>query len=312
MNVDTELVPELRRRSLLMKALPDDHSERGIKRFGQDLFSQDGWGPCVQVPDVDVSGVNPRDFDSLVKEGNGTDAFAWYCSYHSYPKGKWGIFILDAGIYYLAMRVFGVQATLLAGSPMKSASNFASIDPSFRILFFHEYFHFLVDVAASTLEIASKSASRPLYSDYKRRVYRNKTGSAEEPLEEALANAYAFSRVINNRWSVTHRRQLISFMKNQPNGYRAFAQYLGSGFNSGLRNLGASIANSRPRTAGYAPLEVLFVTSGDCVSSWDVPVYVVSSSIPRKELIEIPIPGRSKEDAKLRASRCWRRKAPQT
>lgn len=296
MNVDRELVPELQVRNLLMNALPGNHSERGIKKFGQNLTNQDGWCSCVQVPVIDVDRVDTMDFYNMVREGDGTDALAWYCSYHSYPEGKWGIFILDAGVHYLAMKIFGLQTKLSAGSLMESHGDFKSIDNSFRVLFFHEYFHFLTDVASSVLEIASGSPARPLYSDYMRRVYGNKTGSAEEPLEEALANAYAFNRFASNRWSVAHRQQLRIFMKNQPNGYGAFAKYIDSGFNNGLRNLGASIADSTPRTAGSTPLEVLFVASGDIVSSWDVPVYVVSSAKPGNEQVEIPIPGRSERD----------------
>ena len=64
--------------------------------------------------------------------------------------------------------------------------------------------------------------------------------SKDEPLEEALANAFAYANRYQGRGVY---RQIGSFMRSQPNGYSAFGDYLGrSRFSIGRRELGGLIS----------------------------------------------------------------------
>jgi hypothetical protein len=305
MNVDADLVPELQRRNLVAK-MPAGHiSQRQATNYRRSIRLSKS-ERTIQIPDVDLSQHDPMGAGGRVEE-DGTDALAWYSSFHCHPKGQWGIFVLDGGIYYLADKVFepmlkhpsdrGIlrQTTLINNSQSVSlSSKFSSLNYSFRLLFFHEYFHFLTDVAASVLEIGTKSVPRPLYLDYMKQVYM-KSRSKSEPLEEALANAFAFDRVTSHRSLAMSARQssgshLWVFMKKQPNGYCAFDSYIRPFFIDGVRDLGMCIANGKAGVKGCVPLEVLFATSKGWVYTWDVPVYVVSTGISSKRLVDIPIP----------------------
>ena len=84
-------------------------------------------------------------------ERDGIDALAWYQPFH-YPDkfGRWGIFLLEDGIWTIANEIeelrndgYTIDDLLISGS---------------RILFWHDYFHFLNEIAVSTIEISSNFA----------------------------------------------------------------------------------------------------------------------------------------------------------
>jgi len=65
-------------------------------------------------------------------------------------------------------------------------------------IFHHEFFHHIVESAATSLEIitASLGKARPLYIEYLDYMYQQVDGLGKhehDPLEEALANSYAYN-----------------------------------------------------------------------------------------------------------------------
>jgi plasmid maintenance system killer protein len=140
-------------------------------------------------------------------------------------------------------------------------------------LFLHEFFHYITDIAASTLEIAS-GLRRAYYIEYVKNVYM-RPGNSDEPLEEALANAFAFNRVPG--WQF--KRSVRKFMKNQPGGYSAFDRYIRkSDFARGRRELATCIWRGQRLQRGergVTPLETLFDCYRGDVSYADVPVHIV-------------------------------------
>ena len=62
-------------------------------------------------------------------------------------------------------------------------------------IFHHEFFHHIAESMATTLEMisATMGKSQPIYLDYSKRQYTRKKNHPHAPLEEALANAYAYN-----------------------------------------------------------------------------------------------------------------------
>ena len=167
------------------------------------------------------------------------------------------------------------------------------LQQSFRLLFLHEFFHFITDIAATTLEMGNLSA-HPYYAQYVKSVYMQPSNK-NEPIEEALANAFTYNRF--QGWAV--RRELRKFMRNQPLGYSAFEQYIGKNdFTHGRRVLGTCIRDGSYNIRGIPPLETLFDCYRRDINFGDVPIYIVSTikdsrylmrfikSIPQSALVQ--------------------------
>jgi hypothetical protein len=123
-----------------------------------------------------------------------SDALAFYRPFHYHPYEEWGIyFILPKYLQYMHQ----------IGRPLyKKYRMFRPEIISTLILyevFHHEYYHHLVESTAFTLEtiLAEFGFPKNIYLQYNK---KKRTKSAEKyslhvPLEEALANAYAFNSI---------------------------------------------------------------------------------------------------------------------
>jgi mRNA-degrading endonuclease RelE of RelBE toxin-antitoxin system len=197
------------------------------------------------------------------------------------PPNRWGIYILDKGLYYIAKNVFGEIGLI---SPYGRHYNMLDLlQESFRLLFLHEFFHYITDIAASTLEMGNPSA-RQYYVQYIRNVYMH-SRNRDEPIEEALANAFTYNRFYG--WAV--RTQLRLFMRNQPAGYSAFEQYTRkNNFTYGRRELGTCIRDGT-HASGVPPLETLFDCYRRDINFGDVPIYIVPTITDPRYLIRLII-----------------------
>ena len=152
------------------------------------------------------------------EEKDGIDLLAWYQPFHWSSSNSWGIYILDGGVRYLSENVFEHSDDIM---PRKDLIR------GFKLLFLHEFFHFNVEIQASIQELET---SNSIYTSYTKNVYlKPDTNKEYEPLEEALADAFAF-RAISQRPEHSIKSlvldKVFNNMKNQPNGYRAFEDYL--------------------------------------------------------------------------------------
>ncbi|HET7147146.1 MAG TPA: hypothetical protein VFI73_01490 [Candidatus Nitrosopolaris sp.] len=173
----------------------------------------------------------------------------------------------------------------------------------FKLLLYHEFFHFITEMAATTIEAVTKFIV-PFYANYTKNIYMNPDiDSKDEPLEEALANAFAYSNKYQGRGVY---RQIGTFMRNQPNGYSAFGLYGGKKrFSIGRRKLGDIICDQIPDIPeqnhtsldyhrsmddpplplenndsspdSLIPLEILFDYTSQDVKISDVPIYLVGT-----------------------------------
>ena len=197
--------------------------------LGQPLLA-----PLKQIKDSDYGEVFrfpfEHEFDNgIIDQGitriSGTDALAWYRPFHMRPHEKWGITILDQGIWYLAKFIAAQMhedVERLYNSEQSESILSECFDVALDFLYYHELFHFKVELAATMAELNSNT---PFYREYWLNGFNSESEAirGNSPLEEALANSFARNKALEevptkNQSRV--RKALDSFIKSQPDGYK--------------------------------------------------------------------------------------------
>jgi hypothetical protein len=184
------------------------------------------------------------------------DAIACYWPFHIDPT-HWGIYISVQSLLEYTNTLLGLLAPKLY-----CLGNLESILTCVLFeIFHHEFFHHIVESTATTLEILSAAFGepQPIYRAYSRGIWRQHIGPhPHEPLEEALANAYAhnsfgfISRVKIGYRSIQARlyqEVLRRGWLHEGDGYRHAGYYVGAGdqassYVSGGAQLFALLLNS--------------------------------------------------------------------
>ena len=212
-------------RSEELKALKErfkDHQPQGISQSAL-------WGA---VGNAEAS-VRTLAWDKLP-----ADAMAFYRPFHFPPFDQWGIYLLIGPL-------LGYHRRLLTQS--RSAGLFSAETLMHLVLFEifnHEFFHHLVESTATTLEIllATQGTPAPLYLQHRLAQRRDTFGHPHAPLEEALANAYAYnalgfiSRVKLGFKTVSvkaYQKAVVKHWANEPLGYRDAHYLSGPGYVDG-------------------------------------------------------------------------------
>ncbi len=158
-----------------------------------------------------LGGAKGDEIRKAVLMTKGTDALAWYVTFHARNVNP-GIYIPISSILYLMVHVFGNLQT----------DFWTKFKLAFRALHQHELFHFATDYMAAQWEcITSKPCKLP--AD---KVLKQPLGYFE--LEEELANAQMlFSvRYAKRSFSVSGKSQALKgFVARQPEGYREALEY---------------------------------------------------------------------------------------
>lgn len=183
------------------------------------------------------------------------DAIAFYRGFHFEQCDQWGIYIVVPRLLRYCSDLTRSLGSLKAFEPSVLASLVL-----FEV-FHHEFFHHLVECTATTVEVlwpAPDRAPNPIYLNYRRGSWQAVLGRrADDPLEEALANAYAYnsfsfmSRVQGGYLagvSRLYQRALERHWACEPPGYRDAAPYVNAGRLDGARML----------------VERILCTSGEC------------------------------------------------
>lgn len=204
----------------VISGLEDSNIQRDeIQSIIPSIFAPLSDIPCELTPidpeqesfDLPRSDYADKDSETqVVGDGiisSGIEALAFYKSIHflheaPFP-GKWGIFILDYGIRYIADgidRHYPGKYT----PPERDAL-------AFKLLYFHERFHYRFDSWVLSIESAT---AKPLYLDYQ--WFYNKFLPTGCPIyEESLANLHALS-CVTPLGIYSYARQ---FMLGQPGSY---------------------------------------------------------------------------------------------
>jgi hypothetical protein len=215
------------------------------------------------------------------------DAMAYYRPFHFPPFHNWGIYLLiDRLLNYCdALQETLGKLRLFTQSTLAAAVLFE--------IFHHEFFHHLAESTATALEIicAGMGSPRRIYLDYWDSKFEDVIGKhSHHPLEEALANAYAYnafsfiSRVkVGYRvsLSVFYQHALIKMWPKEPAGYREAEHYIKGGYVGGAAQLLAMLI-SHADAFNEAPLMTLakkVFPQGNTalMSKPEIPTYLVGT-----------------------------------
>lgn len=172
------------------------------------------------------------------------EAIAFYRPFHVQPVDQWGIYVsLKKLLNYAANLTLAYRG--LRAFDERSLISWALFD-----VFHHEFFHHLVECTATSIEIIRSDAEGrpiPVYLPYWSGEWSQYTEpSNHEPLEEALANAYAhnsFALIARVKGgylaglSRIYQKALIKGWKNEPPGYNAAEMYVNDGRYQGSREV---------------------------------------------------------------------------
>jgi hypothetical protein len=210
----------------------------------------------------------------------GVEALAWYTPFHFNRKG-WGITIREEGL--------AVVSRLFECASEPQISTQSPLTAAYELLYRHEYFHHLSEVACGILEVLKRRAAASSdevvaqviarlagspYQEYCQTAKCNPQGA----LEESVANAYAIRTVPDGAW----REAIRSWFKTHPAAYREFDRYeSGDDFLGGLRELSRMHRRAiwpepqEEAVAGLPDAEALFDFGYDGFSVDEVPVRIV-------------------------------------
>lgn len=155
-------------------------------------------------------------------QGKGTEALAWYVSFHQSFK-NWGIYIRIRGLSYLSNLFDSKDSIDDVNKRLKLA---------FDLLLYHEFFHFLTDMVSANMEMIYK---KPVYNSYF--DISDKLTTKGMNIEEPLANVYLLKKLPKR-----FHRHIKNFFRIQPAPYNHFDKYESDiAFVKGKRKLGAML-----------------------------------------------------------------------
>ncbi len=163
-------------------------------------------------------------------------------------------------------------------------------------IFHHEFFHHIVESAATTVEIItanSAESARPYYIEYLERKHYPDTilgPHPDDPLEEALANAYAYnsfsflSRIKFGYKTAainSYQRVIKKVWKKEPVGYCFAEKFISSGYKFGsallLSQILFDLNYMTPDTVGLIAQNVLLKGHSAFMEKANNPVYLVGN-----------------------------------
>jgi hypothetical protein len=237
---------------------------------------------------------------SLLWERLPAEAMAFYRPFHFCPFDQWGIYLLIGPLldYHWSLVQRNPQLTLFSPETLMHLILFE--------IFNHEFFHHIVESTATTLELILATQGNPqqVYLRHRRQQATNEFKHPHAPLEEALANAYAYnalsfiSRVkagFKTASVKAYQQAVVRHWHREPAGYRSAGFYAGADYVAGGTILLAQLLN-RPYVADEVPLSMVakhVMPSGfsALMAKPDIPTWLVGSEEELayfKELVPAP------------------------
>jgi hypothetical protein len=230
------------------------------------------------------------------------DAIALYRAFHFEPIDQWGIYIVLPRLL-----AYCSQLERSLGS-LKALERSVLTSLVLFDVFHHEFFHHLVECTATTIEILWPAPNRtpePTYLQYRGQSWQAVLGTHQhDPLEEALANAYAYnsfsfmSRVQGGYLSGAsklYQKALEKSWKHEPPGYCEAGSYIKGGRLEGAKLLVARMLSTFGECQDL-PIRMLIeaVFPSGHTAFWakpDIPTYLVGTDTELRRFLElVPAP----------------------
>ncbi len=189
------------------------------------------------------------------------EAMAFYRPFHLPPVDQWGIYLLIEPLlnYHNELLRLSQSLRLFSAETLMHLIAFE--------IFNHEFFHHLVESTATTLELilATQGEPQPVYLRHWHQQANNHFEHPHAPLEEALANAYAYNALgFISRMKVgcktasvkAYQQAIIEHWHFEPAGYRDARHYKGGGYIDGGTQLLAQLLN-QPTIAEQVPISII-------------------------------------------------------
>ena len=155
-------------------------------------------------------------FDDVMREC-GTDILAYYRSFHE--TSDWGIYILDAGVDYLAEELLRLSRIHLPGRNNLVLSRLDTEYLAKHNLLLHELGHHAVEIVHTVLELHPDNPIRDSY------ISTHSAGNYNPYTEEAVCNWNVKKKKNNFKIRAFSRFDAVKdFMVTQPVGYNRFEE----------------------------------------------------------------------------------------
>lgn len=200
------------------------------------------------------------EFSDYVNTGFERDFCCWYQPYHYLPREKWGIHIRKDSWMDVSSLFFNTVPGLVD-------KNIDSVTSAFFYFIVHGLFHYIIEHAASTMELLMDKPC--LYTDYYTKIY-SEDFNTSNCLEEALCNSYLYNSA---RQFNINSKSLKTLLIKQGPGYNDFVKYLGKSFCNGIRIILSQIKFCKSTPFRIDPIESL-------INEYDPGYYLSSGNIP--------------------------------
>ncbi len=252
-----------------------------LEKLRESRRSQSNFDPAAVFADAE------RVKEQLIRLDSSrypSDAIAFYRPFHFAKPSEWGIYFDIEQLFNYVNVLDRELSGQISSFDLESLHTVC-----FCEIFQHEYFHHISECAATTIEILLFAAgkSRSVYLDYW--YERNRVDHPDTPLEEALANAYAYNSLsfhsrIKTGLRTTrikiYQQALKEYWKQEPPGYRDAEKYIDGGYIRGAGDLIRQYLPDREvpnAIVDLAAREVLLNGNATYFAKPDIPVYICGS-----------------------------------
>ncbi len=273
-----------------IKTIKEDPKRNNPLKIDPNAVFQEFLNPGIAMLNLDITRLP-------------ADAMAFYRPFHFEPFEEWGIYLYVEELMKYCTGLYG-----LVSMQVQSFTPDALLSYVLFEVFHHEFFHHIVECAATTLEIIASSIgpATPLYMNYKEHSYETNIligRHKHNPLEEALANAYPYNSLsflshMQGGYEKTlvklYKKLLESYWRTESDGYCNAGSYTGKNYAEGAGQLLAMLLSSGTIDASSSMLigkEVIMNGNSAYFSKPEIPTYLVGNEEMLHDFAKrIPLP----------------------
>ena len=271
----TQRAQKLKREDI--KALKKEYERKG-KMAGLGGVNKDSlWQTIRSI----YANVRELEFERLP-----ADAMAFYRPFHYTPFDQWGIYLMIEPMlrYHNNLKNIAFETKIFSIETLMHLILYE--------IFHHEFFHHLTESTATTLEIlsAAQGNSKSIYIEYRNRLQKQLIEYPHTPLEEALANAYAWNSLgFISRVKAGYKTGVVKFYQKaiekhwqfEPAGYRSAGFYIKGDYIFGGAHLLAQLIGKHGADGSIPLVKIAQSVMPSGFSSFvgkpDIPTWLVGS-----------------------------------